>query len=98
VAPLKRAPFYAIKLYPGDIGSFVGLRTDAEGRALRDDGGPIPGLFVVGNDAASFMGGAYPGAGITLGPALVFGHLAGQAIAAEAAAVSPPRAGVAVTG
>jgi len=98
IAPLKRAPFYAIKLYPGDIGTFVGLRTDQHGRALRNDGSPIPGLFVVGNDAASFMGGAYPGAGITLGPALVFGHLAAHAIAAEAAAVSPARSGGAVPG
>jgi succinate dehydrogenase/fumarate reductase flavoprotein subunit len=81
VAPVRTAPFYAIKLYPGDIGSFIGLKTDAACRAVDADGRPVEGLYVVGNDAASFMGGAYPGAGITLGPALVFGHLAARAIA-----------------
>ena len=30
-------------------------------------GKPIPGLFAVGNDAASIFGGSYPGAGATLG-------------------------------
>jgi predicted oxidoreductase len=68
---------------PGDIGTFVGLRTDAHARALDTSGQPVAGLYVVGNDAASFMGGTYPGAGITLGPALVFGHLAARHIASS---------------
>ena len=83
IAPLETGPFYAIRLVPGDIGTFIGLRTDAQGRALDADGLPVAGLFVAGNDAASFMGGAYPGAGITLGPALVFGHIAASVAAAE---------------
>lgn len=81
VAPLTEPPFYAIRLVPGDIGTFVGLKTDAQARGLDANGRVIPGLYVVGNDAASFMGGAYPGAGITIGPALVFGHLAARHIA-----------------
>lgn len=76
VAPLRKAPFYAVELIPGCIGTFAGLKTDARSRVLDGDGKPVPGLWAVGNDAASFMGGRYPGAGITLGPALVFGHLA----------------------
>ena len=83
VAPLTEPPYYAIRLVPGDIGTFVGLKTDARSRALDADGRVIEGLYVVGNDAASFMGGAYPGAGITIGPALVFGHLAGREISAS---------------
>lgn len=83
VAPIARAPFYSIRLMPGDIGTFVGLRTDAHARALDTSGQPVAGLYVVGNDAASFMGGTYPGAGITLGPALVFGHLAARHIASS---------------
>jgi predicted oxidoreductase len=63
---------------PGDIGSFAGLRTDAHARALDAQSRPIEGLYVAGNDAASFMGGTYPGAGITLGPAMVFGHIAAR--------------------
>ena len=88
VAPLETGPFYAIKLVVGDIGTFAGLRTDAGTRVLDRDGQPIPGLHAVGNDAASIMGGNYPGAGITLGPALTFGYIAGQAlIQAEVSAV-----------
>jgi succinate dehydrogenase/fumarate reductase flavoprotein subunit len=81
VAPIRQGPFFAVRLVPGDIGTFVGLRTDSASRALGPDDRPIPGLYVVGNDAASFMGGAYPGAGITIGPALVFGHIAGETVA-----------------
>jgi succinate dehydrogenase/fumarate reductase flavoprotein subunit len=76
VAPIEQGPFYAVKVVPGDIGSFVGLRTDEHARALDVHGKPIEGLYVAGNDAASFMGGTYPGAGITLGPAMIFGHIA----------------------
>ena len=83
VAPLLKPPYYAVKVVPGDIGTFVGLRTDTASRALDARGQVVEGLFVAGNDAASFMGGTYPGAGITIGPALVFGHIAGRQ-AAEA--------------
>jgi succinate dehydrogenase/fumarate reductase flavoprotein subunit len=78
VAPIAKAPFYAIRLVPGDIGTFAGLRTDPDSCVLDTEGEPISGLYAVGNDAASFMGGSYPGAGITIGPALVFGHRAAK--------------------
>ena len=58
-----------------------GLITDANTRVLDDARKPIKGLYAVGNDIASIMGGNYPGAGITLGPALTFGHVAGLHIA-----------------
>ena len=54
--------------------------------ALDADGRPIPGLYAAGNDMASIMGGNYPGAGITLGPALTFGYVAGRHLAGENAA------------
>ena len=83
VAPLERAPFYAVKVVPGDLGTFAGLRGDAHARVLDREGRPIPGLYAAGNDLASVMGGNYPGGGITLGPAMAFGwiaahHLAGR--------------------
>jgi succinate dehydrogenase/fumarate reductase flavoprotein subunit len=81
VRPLDAGPYYAIKLVIGDIGTFAGLVTDAQTRVLGADKQPIPGLYAVGNDAASVMGGNYPGAGITLGPALTFGFIAGQHLA-----------------
>ena len=84
VAPLETGPFYAIKLVVGDIGTFAGLVTDERTRVLNASGEPIKGLYAVGNDAASIMGGNYPGAGITLGPALTFGFIAGNQVAQAA--------------
>jgi succinate dehydrogenase/fumarate reductase flavoprotein subunit len=81
VAPLETAPYYAIKLVIGDIGTFAGLVTDQNTRVLDASGKPLRGLYAVGNDAASVMGGNYPGAGITLGPALTFGYVAGMQLA-----------------
>ncbi len=90
VAPLEHGPYYAIKLVVGDIGTFAGLVTDARTRVLDAQRRPIPGLYAVGNDAASVMGGNYPGAGITLGPALTFGYVAGLQLAAVKAAQAAP--------
>ena len=81
LAPLESGPYYAIKLVIGDIGTFAGLQTDDRTRVLNGAGQPIKGLYAVGNDAASIMGGNYPGAGITLGPALTFGYVAGMELA-----------------
>jgi hypothetical protein len=81
VAPIKDGPFYAIKLVIGDLGTYAGIKTDAQARALDAQGNPIPGLYAAGNDMASIMGGNYPGAGITLGPALTFGYVAGKHLA-----------------
>ena len=76
VAPLQTGPYYAIKLVVGDIGTFAGLITNEKTQVLNAAGKPIKGLYAVGNDAASVMGGNYPGAGITLGPAMTFGYVA----------------------
>ncbi len=84
MAPLEQAPFYAIPLYPGDLGTKGGLLTDANGRVLGDDG-PIEGLYAAGNCSASMMGRSYPGAGGTIGPALCFGFLAAEAAADDRA-------------
>ena len=91
VAPIEKGPFYAVKVVPGDIGSFVGLQTDEHARALDMQGRPIDGLYVAGNDAASFMGGTYPGAGITLGPAMIFGHIAARHAAQRLGAAEAAR-------
>jgi succinate dehydrogenase/fumarate reductase flavoprotein subunit len=82
LGPLETPPFYAVRLYTGDIGSLAGLASDANAHVLRDDGEPITGLCVAGNDAASLFGGTYPAGGITLGPAMTFGWIAAQTLAA----------------
>ena len=81
VAPIERAPFYALRIYPADLGTAIGLRTDADARVLNRNGAPIAGLYACGNDMGSIMNGNYPGPGITLGPALTFGYIAGRHLA-----------------
>ena len=78
--PLLYGPFHAVKLLPGSLGTFVGLCTDASARVLDHTQQPIPGLFAVGNDMHSVMAGHYPSGGITLGPGMTFGYLAGKAL------------------
>jgi len=76
LAPLAKAPFYAVKIVPGDLGTKGGLRTDARARVLREDGSVIPGLYAAGNASASVMGHSYAGPGATIGPAMTFGYIA----------------------
>ena len=78
LAPIKDGPFYAVRVIPGSIGTFAGLRTDRHTRVLDEDGSAIAGLYAVGNDMASVLGGNYSGGGITLGPGMTFGFIAGQ--------------------
>jgi hypothetical protein len=79
---ISAAPFYAIKMRPADIGTAKGFVANSSAQLLRADGSVIEGLYAVGNDLHSIMGGTYPGPGITLGPGLVFGSIAGRHAAA----------------
>lgn len=79
---LSEAPFYAVRILPGSLGSFSGLVTDDAARVLDAGQRPVNGLYAVGNDMASVMRGYYPSGGITLGPAMTFGYLVGKAVAA----------------
>ncbi|WP_027546372.1 FAD-dependent oxidoreductase [Bradyrhizobium sp. WSM2254] len=81
VAPILRAPFFALRIYPADLGTAIGTKVDAQARVLRGDGTPIAGLYACGNDMGSIMNGNYPSAGIALGPALTFGYIAGRHLA-----------------
>ncbi len=78
MAPIEEGPFHAVAVQPADLGMAAGIVTDASARVLAADGAPIPGLYACGNDMQSVMNGAYPGPGITLGPALVFGTIAAR--------------------
>lgn len=88
IAPIAQAPYYALPIYPGDIGTKGGALTDVNGQVVRENGEPIPGLYAVGNSAASVMGSKYPGAGATLGPAMTFGYLAAKHLAGKPATSS----------
>lgn len=81
LAPIQEGPFYAMEVYPGDIGTKGGLLTNAVGQVLHGDGHVIEGLYAIGNCSASVTGRYYPGAGATLGPAMTFGFLAAEHVA-----------------
>jgi succinate dehydrogenase/fumarate reductase flavoprotein subunit len=83
VAPLARPPFYAVRVEIGDLGTYAGIVTNGHAQVLDEHRRPIPGLYAAGNDALSIMGGNYPGPGITLGPAMTFGWIAGRHLAGE---------------
>ncbi|MCV7188841.1 3-oxosteroid 1-dehydrogenase [Mycolicibacterium thermoresistibile] len=87
---IDQAPFYAAKMVPGDLGTKGGIRTDVHGRALRDDGSVIDGLYAAGNVSSPVMGHTYPGPGGTIGPAMTFGYLAALHVAGAATATSDP--------
>ncbi len=78
---IDQAPFYAVKIVPGDLGTKGGLVTDEWARVLRADGSVIDGLYAAGNVSSAVMGHTYAGPGATIGPALVFGYLAAEHIA-----------------
>ena len=75
---ISEGPYYAVKLYPGDIGAAQGLQTNEHAQLLNAQGQVIAGLYAVGNDMNSIMGGVYPAPGITIGPGLVFAYLAAR--------------------
>lgn len=77
LGPLESPPFYAVRLLAGTLGTRGGPSVDERGRVNHLFGGTIPGLFAVGNVAASPTGLLYPGAGGTLGPILTSAYLAG---------------------
>ncbi|MDO9496635.1 MAG: FAD-binding protein, partial [Nocardioides sp.] len=81
---IDQGPFFAVKIVPGDLGTKGGLVTDEHARVLRPDGATIPGLYAAGNVSSAVMGRTYAGPGATIGPAMAFGYLAAEDIAATA--------------
>lgn len=78
LGPIEKGPFYALRLYAGSLGTNGGPRINEHGQVISLRGEVIPGLYSAGNAAMGILGGAYPGAGGTIGPALTFGYLAGK--------------------
>lgn len=79
--PIEEGPFYSLPVYPGDIGTSIGITTNENAQVVDKEGKAIKGLYAAGNDMNSIMAGSYPGPGITLGPALTFGYIAAGHIA-----------------
>lgn len=83
LGPLEKGPYYAVRVDAGDIGTKGGLLTDVHARVLNGESEVIPGLYAIGNTAASVMAQTYPGAGSTIGPAMTFGYLAANHIQSQ---------------
>lgn len=88
LGPVEQGPFYAVKIVPGDIGNFSGIRTNASAQVVMPDGQPVEGLYACGNDALSFISGGYAGAGGTLGPGMTLAYIAGKHVAQAKAHVA----------
>ncbi|SKC07341.1 FAD-binding protein [Sphingopyxis flava] len=84
VGAIDKAPFYATRIFPGDVGTFGGVVTDERARVLRTDGSIIEGLYATGNCTSSVMGRSYPGPGASISPAFTFGYIAAKDAAAKA--------------
>lgn len=81
LGPIDKAPFYAVPINNGDLGTKGGLKCDDRARVLDGAGNPIPGLYAAGNNSGTPFGDVYPGAGATIGPAMTFGYVAANDIA-----------------
>lgn len=81
LGPIDEAPFYGLRIYPGDSTTMLGLRTDRDARVLDPQGKPVEGLYAAGLDMNSIFRGRSPGGGANNGPAIVFGYLAATAMA-----------------
>ncbi|OXM45770.1 FAD-binding protein [Amycolatopsis alba] len=79
---IDKAPFYAVRIQLGDLGTKGGLVCDEHSRVLREDGTAIAGLYATGNATASVMANEYAGPGATIGPSIVFGYVAARHAAA----------------
>lgn len=75
---IDRAPFYAVKMEAGALGTAGGPKTNADAQVIDWQGNPIPGLYAAGNAMAAVLGEIYGGAGGTLGPGMTFGYIAGK--------------------
>lgn len=84
LGPIDQAPYYAVPINLGDLGTKGGLKANAKAQVVNTDNQPIEGLYAAGNNAGSPFGNLYPGAGGTIGPAATFGYIAANEIAIKA--------------
>jgi hypothetical protein len=77
--PLReKGPYYAVILAAGTYGTRGGPEINSSAQVLHASGRPIEGLYGAGNCIASPAGGGYWGGGAQIGPAIVYGAIAGE--------------------
>ncbi len=98
LGPIDNAPYYAVAINCGDLGTKGGLKCDEHARVVDEAGQPIPNLYAAGNQSGAPFGNWYPGAGATIGPAMVFGFIAAGDIAARTGNQTKSKTGAALAG
>ena len=83
LGPLDHAPYYATRIFPGDVGTCGGLITNEHAQVVDENDGVIQGLYATGNITASVMGRTYLGAGGSIANTMVFGYVAARHAAAS---------------
>lgn len=78
---IARGPFYATRIFPGDVGTSGGVICNESAQVLDQSDSPIPGLYASGNMAATVVGRTYPGAGASIANTMVFGYIAAKHVA-----------------
>lgn len=78
---IETAPFCAVPIHVGSLGTKGGVRVNTESQVLHISGRPIEGLYAAGNVMAGITGAGYPGGGATIGVAMTFGYIAGTCAA-----------------
>ena len=90
LGPLDKAPYYATRVVPADVGTCGGLIANEYAQVLDENDRVIEGLYATGNITATVMGRNYLGAGGSIAYTMVFGyvaarHAAGRGLAGEGA-------------
>jgi 3-oxosteroid 1-dehydrogenase len=90
LGPLEKAPYYATRVVPADVGTCGGLVANEYAQVLDANDRVIEGLYATGNITATVMGRNYLGAGGSIAYTMVFGyvaarHAAGRRLAGERA-------------
>ncbi len=86
LGPIDEAPYYAVQVVPGDIGTCGGLLTNADAQVIGRNDRPIQGLYATGNGTATVMGRHYLGPGASIANTMVFGYVAARHATGETAA------------
>ncbi|MEZ5687460.1 MAG: FAD-dependent oxidoreductase [Caenibius sp.] len=83
LAPVEHAPFYAVKIHPGNVSTLYGMNTTADAQVLDARNNPIGGLYAIGLDQNAVTKGFYPGGGSSIGPGMTFAYRAAMRMARE---------------
>jgi 3-oxosteroid 1-dehydrogenase len=78
LGPIDRAPYFATRIFPGDVGTCGGVITNEYAQVIDEHDRVIDGLYATGNITATVMGRTYLGAGGSIANTMVFGYVAAR--------------------